>query len=125
DPWAAFEGLTGKVVSLTVSGKPQRDDTAREVLVKPVADDSDLRYRWWVEKNRRDVDERTQGRVGYIHVPDTGVNGQNNLFRQFYGQVDKAALIIDERWNSGGQVPTRFIELLHRPATNLWTQRDS
>jgi tricorn protease len=46
------------------------------------------------------------------------------LFRQFYGQVDKSALIIDERWNGGGQIPTRFIELLNRPVTNYWAVRD-
>ncbi len=125
DPWAPFEGLADTVVTLTLSARPGRDDTARDVRVKPVASEDALRYRWWVEKNRRAVEEHTGGRVGYIHVPDTGVNGQNNLFRQFFGQVDREALIVDERWNSGGQVPTRFIELLNRPATNLWTQRDS
>ncbi|NEQ55450.1 MAG: peptidase S41, partial [Leptolyngbya sp. SIO3F4] len=65
-----------------------------------------------------------RGRGGYIHVPDTGVNGQNNLFRQFYGQIGKDALIIDERWNGGGQIPNRFIELLNRPRTNYWARRD-
>jgi tricorn protease len=57
-------------------------------------------------------------------VPDTGVNGQNELFRQFYGQIGKDALIIDDRWNGGGQIPTRFIELLNRPRTNYWYRRD-
>src|SRR5262249_14684009 len=64
------------------------------------------------------------GKVGYIHAPDTGVNGQNELVRQFYGQRDMDALIIDDRWNGGGQIPTRFIELLNRPATNFWARRD-
>ena len=70
------------------------------------------------------VADKTDGRVGYIYVPDTGINGQNDLFRQFYGQIDRKALIIDERWNGGGQIPTRFIELLNRPATNYWAVRD-
>ncbi|MEO0630420.1 MAG: S41 family peptidase, partial [Planctomycetota bacterium] len=48
----------------------------------------------------------------------------NELFRQFYGQIDKEALIIDERWNGGGQIPNRFIELLNRPRTNYWARRD-
>ena len=62
--------------------------------------------------------------MGYIYVPNTGVDGQNELYRQFFGQRGRAALIIDERWNGGGQIPTRFIELLNRPITNYWARRE-
>jgi len=124
DPWSYFINTAGKVTRLTVSTKSSRDDEARDVLVKPLSSDASLRYRDWIENNRRYVAEQTDGRVGYIYVPDTGRNGQNNLFRQFYGQRDREALIIDERWNGGGQIPTRFIELLNRPLTNYWAVRD-
>ncbi len=124
DPWAAFQGLAGKTVRLTVSQKPTLDESARDVLVELLESEVPLRYRAWVEWNRKYVDEKTQGRVGYIHVPDTGINGQDNLFRQFYGQIDKEALIIDERWNGGGQIPNRFIELLNRPILSYWARRD-
>jgi tricorn protease len=125
DPWAPFVGKAGRVVALTVSGRPTLDDAAREVLVEPVADDGALRYRAWVERNRRRVEEATEGRVAYVHVPDTGRRGQDELHRQFFGQADKAAMIVDERWNAGGQVPTRFVELLDRPVTNYWAIRGS
>ncbi|QOJ03691.1 MAG: PDZ domain-containing protein [Planctomycetia bacterium] len=124
DPWASFQGLADQTVTLTVSDKPAMDDKARDVVVKLLSDESNLRYRAWIERNRAYVAEKTDGKVGYIYVPNTGVDGQNDLFRQFYGQVDKAALIIDERWNGGGQIPTRFIELLNRPITNYWARRD-
>ena len=124
DPWASFQGLADRVVELTLSDKPKLDDTARKVLVKPVPSESALRYRDWVESNRRHVEQASGGRVGYVHVPDTGVNGQNNLFRQYYSQRGTAALIVDERWNGGGQIPTRFIELLARPSTNSWAVRN-
>lgn len=124
DPWAPFVGKAGEVVELTVSSKPTIDDSARRVLVKPVNSDGNLRYRAWIEKNRKYVDEKSGGKVGYIYVPNTGRNGQNDLFRMFYGQMGKPALIIDERWNGGGQIPTRFIELLNRPVTNYWAVRD-
>jgi tricorn protease len=75
----------------------------------------DLRYRNWVESNRQYVEEKSGGKVGYIYVPDTGGRGQRELFRQFYGQMNKDALIIDERWNGGGNIADRFIELLNRP----------
>ncbi|MGQ0553078.1 MAG: S41 family peptidase [Planctomycetota bacterium] len=125
DPWQAFVGKADQVVALTLSDRPQLDESARRVLVKPLANDGALRYRAWVESRRLRVEQASGGRVGYLHVPDTGVNGQNNLFRQFAGQIHKEALIVDERWNGGGQVPTRFIELLARPVTNLWAIRDS
>jgi tricorn protease len=126
DPWAPFIGLSEKTVTLTISSKPKSDDDAREIVVNTLGYGGEigLRYRAWVEDNRRLVSEQTDGRVGYIHVPNTGVNGQNELFRQFFGQVDRGALIVDERWNAGGQIPTRFIELLNRPRTNYWYRRD-
>ncbi|MFN0137050.1 MAG: PDZ domain-containing protein, partial [Phycisphaerae bacterium] len=123
-PWAALVGLADKTVTLTVGPNPVCDENAREVVVKALGSEANLRYRGWIERNRAYVEQKTGGKVGYIYVPDTGVNGQNNLFRQFYGQMDKAALIIDERWNGGGQIPTRFIELLNRPITNYWARRD-
>ncbi len=124
DPWAALAGLQGRSVTLTVSEKPTMDADAREVVVMPLESEVAQRYRAWIEKNRAYVAEKTGGRVGYIYVPNTGVDGQNDLFRQFQGQKHLAALIIDERWNGGGQIPTRFIELLNRPTTNYWARRD-
>jgi tricorn protease-like protein/C-terminal processing protease CtpA/Prc len=125
DPWAAFVGLEGRAVVLTVSQNPAMDTKARNVVVETLGSDAQLRYRAWIESKRKYVEDKTEGKVGYIYVPNTGVDGQNDLVRQFYGQIGKQALIIDERWNGGGQIPTRFIELLNRPATNFWAVRDA
>ncbi|HYE03170.1 MAG TPA: PDZ domain-containing protein, partial [Phycisphaerales bacterium] len=124
DPWAALQGMAGRTVTLTVSQKQLLDDAAREAVVECAGSESNLRYRAWIEAKRAYVDQKSGGTVGYIYVPNTGIDGQSDLFRQFYGQVGKQALIIDERWNGGGQIPTRFIELLNRPATNYWARRD-
>lgn len=124
DPWAAMQGLAGQNVTLTVGPNPSIDDKSRDVVVAALSGEGSQRYRAWIERNRAYVDKKTDGRVGYIYVPNTGTDGQNDLFRQFHGQTDKAALIIDERWNGGGQIPTRFIELLNRPVTNYWARRD-
>jgi len=123
DPWAAFVGLSGQTVILTVSDKPKLDDGARDVVIETSGSERMLRYRAWIEHNRSYVDEQTDGRVGYIYVPDTGRRGQNDLVRQYVGQRHKQALIIDERWNGGGQIPSRFIEMLNRPVTNYWAVR--
>ncbi len=124
DPWAAFSDLAGMPVALMVSAKPSLDDDAREVLLKPMGSDHDLRYRQWIEENRKYVEEKSGGKVGYIYVPSTGLDGQNDLVRQYYAQVHLPALIIDDRWNEGGQIPTRFVELLNRPVMNYFARRD-
>jgi len=123
DPWAAFQGLAGKTVLLTVNDKPTLEG-AHDVVVEASASEEQLRYQDWVEAKRKYVDQASHGRVGYVYVPDTGINGQNDLVRQFRGQWDKPGLIIDERFNSGGQIPDRFVELLGRKTLNKWGVRD-
>jgi len=123
DPWAAFQGLSGQVVTLAISSTPDVND-ANDVLVQPMSSESRLRNLAWIEANRKKVDEATQGRVGYIYVPNTGTNGQSELVRQFNPQWDKDGLIIDERFNSGGQYSDRFIELLNRPTLGYVSRRD-
>jgi len=124
DIWAAFQGLAGMEVVLTVNSEPTVDDSVRHVVVEPVGSEYDLRYRSWIEHNRRYVEDKSDGKCGYIYVPDTALDGRNNLMRQFIGQRHKDALIIDERWNGGGWSPERFVELLNRPLANYWAVRD-
>lgn len=123
DPWASFQGLGDKTVVLTVNSKPSTDG-ARTVVVHTLKDETDLRFREWIEQRRQIVDKATKGRIGYIYVQSTGVDAQNDLVRQFMAQYRKDGLVIDERWNSGGQIPDRFIELLHRPILSYWAVRD-
>ena len=122
-PWAAFEGLAGRTVELTVNATPSRDG-ARTVLVVPMASEARLRNLAWIEENRQRVLMASGGKVGYVYVPSTGVDGQTELVRQFHGQRQMDGLVIDERFNSGGQIPDRFIELLNRPALAFWATRD-
>jgi len=124
EPWAALQNLAGKTVTLSVSSQPMLDDEAREVLVTPLSSDIQLRYRDWVERKRAYVYEKTGGKVGYIYLPNTGIQGQNELMRAFIPQFTMDGLIIDERWNGGGQIPTRFIELLNRPVENYFWRHE-
>lgn len=124
DPYAAFQRMADATVTLTISSDATLDDGDRRVPIKLLRSDGELRFRQWIETKRKMVSDRTDGRVGYIYVTNTGLPGQNDLVRQLYGQIEKEALIIDDRWNGGGQIPTRFIELLNRPVTNLWARRD-
>ena len=93
-------------------------------MVKTLRDEFRIRHLQWIESKRKRVEEATNGQAGYIFVTSTGVDGQNELVRQFMGQWDKPAMIIDERFNNGGQIPDRFIELLNRKPLAYWAVRD-
>lgn len=123
EPWAAFDGLAEETIALTVNGQPALEG-ARMVLVKTLSDESRLRNLEWIESNRKRVEEASDGRIGYIYVPSTGLDGQYELARMFYAQFEKEGLIIDERFNNGGQIPDRFIELLDRKPLAYWAVRD-
>ncbi len=123
DPASAFEGLAEKTIELTVNDKPSLEG-AWNILVKTLSDETRLRNLEWIEANRKRVDEATGGKIGYIFVPSTGIDGQDELVRQFYAQFTKEGLIIDERFNNGGQIPDRFIELLDRKPLGFFAVRD-
>jgi tricorn protease len=120
--YRAFEGIAGRRVELKVG--PNADGSgARTIVVEPVEDEYALRNRAWVEGNLRKVHERTKGRVAYVYVPNTADLGYSYFKRYFFPQADKAAIIVDERFNGGGQVADYYIELLRRPLVSYWATR--
>jgi len=123
EPYAFFQGLDRKTVELTYNSSPSFTG-AKTAVVQTMNSEYQLRYLSWIEDNRKRVAEATNGDVGYIYVPSTGIDGQEDLTRQFNAQWDKKALIIDERFNSGGQIPDRFIEMLNRTPLAYWATRD-
>jgi tricorn protease len=123
EPSAAFQGLADKPVILTVNDKPTLTG-AREVLVQTMASEQWLRQYAWIEANRKKVEQLSGGQLGYIYVADTGQEGQNQLYRMWRAQYTKPGLLIDERWNSGGQIPDRFVEVLARKVVNYYGVRD-
>ncbi|MFH0760348.1 MAG: PDZ domain-containing protein [Bacteroidota bacterium] len=116
DPYAPFEGLAGKTVALTISKTGKMDDS-RKIIVKCLTpmEESTLRYLEWIENNRKMVDKLSGGRLGYIYMSNTSSQGQLELVKMFYGQLEKDGFIIDERFNGGGALADRFLELLKRP----------
>ncbi len=111
--YAAFENLAEKDVVLTVNAKPALDG-ARDVVVRPLGDEEALRYADWTRRNREYVAQKTNGRVGYLHLPNMGAQGQIQFNTWFYPQLDKEALIVDNRWNGGGFVSQMILERLRR-----------
>lgn len=121
--FAAFQGLGGKIIELTINSKPELSGS-KKVVLKTLTSEFRIRHLQWIEAKRKRVEQATDGQAGYIFVTSTGIDGQNELVRQFMGQWDKPALIIDERFNNGGQIPDRFIELLNRKPLAYWAVRD-
>ncbi|HVF70918.1 MAG TPA: S41 family peptidase [Chthoniobacterales bacterium] len=109
----ALIGTADKQVVLRVNAKPS-DDGARDVTVVPISDESPLYYRAWVQKNVEDVSKKTNGQVGYIHIPDMGQGGLNEFTKQYFPQIRKKALIVDVRGNGGGFVSPLVIDRLRR-----------
>lgn len=105
--------MAGKTVELEVNNKPSTEGS-RTVLVTPLSDESQLYYYHWVQNNIRKVNEATNGEVGYIHIPDMGVAGLNEFVKHYYPQLNKKALIIDDRGNGGGNVSPMITERLLR-----------
>jgi len=121
--YSFFEETAGKTVMLRVSPDPA-GAKAREVKVTPIDNEFRLRHLEWMDENRRRVDEATNNRVAYVYMPDTSFGGYTNFMRYFFAQVDKQAVIIDERFNHGGQLATDIIEYLQRKPMSLVTARD-
>lgn len=117
-----FEDKAGKIVSLTVSASPAGADR-REVEVTTIGNEYQLRNRAWVEGNLARVTEATDGRVAYVYVPNTADAGHAYFKRYFFPQVDREAIIVDERFNAGGQIADYYVELLSRPYQSSWTYR--
>lgn len=99
-------------VQLTIEAKESKE--TRVVVVKASANETPARYREWVEHNRRFVHEMSEQKVGYIHIPDMGGNGYAEFHRGFLAEYDYPALLVDVRWNGGGNVSGLLLEKLAR-----------
>ncbi|MDI6400527.1 PDZ domain-containing protein [Balneolaceae bacterium ANBcel3] len=113
-----------KPVLISVNSSPSLQGT-RDFVIKPVADESGLYYYNWVQENIRKVSEATDGKVGYIHIPDMGPGGLNEFVKHFYPQLRKKALIIDVRGNGGGNVSPMIIERLRRELAKVDVARNT
>ena len=117
-------GKANVLTELTVNSKPS-EEGAHNIVVKPIADEYPLEHYNWVQNNIRKVEQATGGRVGYIYIPDMGPDGLNEFARYFYPQLDKEALIIDDRANGGGNVSPMILERLLRQPYRMTMYRNS
>ena len=123
NPYKLFINTAGQAVTLTVNSKPS-EEGARNVLVKPLSSELDLRELDMIETNRKKVDEATGGRVGYVYLPDMSEAGLNEFVKQFFPQIRKEGLIIDVRYNGGGFVDQLIFERLRRILVGMDSARN-
>ena len=122
--YAFFEQTVDKQVTLSVAAD-QSGTGAHNLVVQPIADETGLRQWRWIEHNREYVEKKTGGKVAYVYLPNTASDGFQYFNRMFFAQVDKPALIVDERKNGGGQAANYIIEILSRPYLAAWKDRDA
>jgi len=121
--YEAFENTAGKQVSLVLSAKADGSDS-RSMTVVPLSNEGSLRRLSWVEGNRERVEKLSGGRLAYIYMPNTGGPGMAAFDRDFYSQLDKEGVILDERYNGGGQVADYVIDVLSRDVMSYWMTRE-
>lgn len=122
-----FEALVGKAdkqVVLTINSS-SKESGSHETTVIPVASEAGLYYYNWVQNNIEKVSKASDGKIGYIHIPDMGVNGLNEFAKHFYPQLRKQALIIDDRGNGGGNVSPMIAERLSRQLAMITIARNT
>ena len=122
DPYRLLVGKQNATVRLTLA--ETAGGQRREVVVQPVKDELSLREQGWIEHNRAAVDQASGGRIAYIYLSDMSELGMRQFMRQFYAQLDKQALIVDERWNGGGFIDQMVLERLRRVLAGMDTNRE-
>jgi len=122
--YSYFQNLADKQVVLQVNDQPTLEN-AREVVVKPLANERTLRYLDWVERNRKICSDMSDGQIGYIHFPDTFTGSAREFPKYFYSQTRKKGIIVDGRFNGGGLDPDIFLQRLDRKILSYWTRRYS
>lgn len=123
NPYRFLENTYGKRIQITVNEKPVQEGS-RDYWIKPLKSEIGLMYFDYIESRRRLVEKLSNGRIGYIHVPNTAIEGNRELFKGLYAFNDKEAVIIDERYNGGGWSPMKMIEKLANKTTIYWKSRD-
>jgi tricorn protease len=118
-----FAGTAGKQVVLKVGPTPDGKNS-REVTVVPVEKEQSLRNLAWVDANRRLVDKATGGRVAYVYLPDTYIQGYVRFNRYYFAQAGREAVIVDERFNGGGLLADHVVDYLRQPIRNFASTRD-
>lgn len=120
--FSLFEGTANRQVKIRVNNKPTLEGS-RLVTVVPIANEGGLRSRFWVENNRKKVDQLSGGKLAYVYVPNTGNPGYTYFNRYYFSQQDKKGAIIDERNNGGGSAADYMVDIMNRQLMGYFNNR--
>ncbi|HEV2489667.1 MAG TPA: PDZ domain-containing protein, partial [Candidatus Acidoferrales bacterium] len=120
--YSFFLDKAGKQVVLKV-GANADGSGSREVTVVPVASEVNLRHRDWIAHNMDEVNKLSDGKLAYVYLPNTADGGYTYFNRYYFSQVGKDGAVMDERFNTGGQIANYIIETLQRKLTSYWYTR--
>ena len=123
NPYRLLRYKADHPVTLTLNTRPGAEG-ARQVTYQPITSETDLVYYDWVEASRHLVDSLSQGRIGYLHLPDMGADGIREFIKWYYPQIRKEGLIIDDRGNGGGNVSSMIIDRLSKQLLATRYSRD-
>ena len=121
NPYELLQGTLGQTISLSVADTPTGKPW--NILVKPIVNSGKLHLLHWIKNNRREVAKLSDGKIGYVYLDDLEATGLHEFVRQFYSQINKPGLIIDDRWNLGGFIDTILFNELTQKAVAGWTNR--
>ncbi|MEU6767177.1 S41 family peptidase [Streptomyces sp. NPDC046853] len=112
-PFPLLAAAGGTTVELTFEAA-ESEGRPRRVAIVPLINERPLRYQDWVAKRRDVVRELSEGKCGYLHIPDMGGSGWAQFNRDLRLEVSRPALIVDVRGNAGGHISELVIEKLTR-----------
>ena len=122
DVYQAFQDLANKTVTLTVGPNPELQGS-HTIVVRTIPSEAALRHAAWIDHNIELVDRMSGGRLGYVYLPDTGWGGFTNFNRYYFSQVDKQGVVVDERFNHGGQLADYMVDYMARRPNSLIVSR--
>ncbi|MFE1927852.1 S41 family peptidase [Streptomyces asoensis] len=124
-PYPLLAGAGGTTVELTFTPAEGAGGRPRRVAVVPLTDERTLRYQDWVAKRRAVVRELSDGRCGYLHIPDMGGSGWAQFNRDLRMEMSRPALLVDVRGNAGGHISELVVEKLTRRILGWDLTRDA
>ncbi len=121
NPYQLLQGTLGQTIALRVASSPAGKPWT--ILVRPVVNSGKLHLLHWINANRREVGKLSGGTIGYVYLDDMEATGLHEFVRQYYSQLTKPGLIIDDRWNLGGFIDTILFNQLRQTMVAAWTNR--
>ena len=122
NPYSLLQGTLGQTIALKIAATPAGKPWT--ILVKPIVNSGKLHLLHWINDNRREVTKLSHGKIGYVYLYDMEATGLHEFVRQFYSQINKPGMIIDDRWNLGGFIDTILFNRLTKKMVAAWVRRD-